>query len=221
MRIFLHWPQLQNVYGVYVMSEYTSHSCAYSFCEETWKTYDDERSGWPRDALNDKTRPIMFAILECDQKFTICEIWDLLVDERWIEVSHMVIQHVLATEDYTKVSRDGYTNNWLMKINECKSTQNGNFWHSTQVIWQWFHISSRVMNCGFSTLPWHRKNAPSLAQKRRASTEKILSRPFVGIKKDEPALKKFRLNHSMKKNSLHSVLGLSRCTAQQFPRRWE
>ncbi len=89
---------LQNVSVVNVIC-----SWVYRFHEEKWKNiHNAERSGRLSETSTDKTRRVVLAIVECDQKFTI-RIWDLLVNEHSIEVSHMTVQHVLATEGYTKL----------------------------------------------------------------------------------------------------------------------
>ncbi len=71
--------------------------------EKRENIHKNERSGWSSDATTDEIRCVVLAILKCDQWFTICEIWDLPIDKHSIEVSHMTIQCILATEDYTKI----------------------------------------------------------------------------------------------------------------------
>ncbi len=44
----------------------------------------------------------VLTILECDWRFTIREIQDLLVDEHSNEISYMTGQRILAAEGYTK-----------------------------------------------------------------------------------------------------------------------
>ncbi len=55
------------------------------------------------DISTNETRLVMLAILEDDWRFTISEIWDLLVEEQSIEVSRITVQHILTAEGYTKV----------------------------------------------------------------------------------------------------------------------
>ncbi len=51
-------------------------------------------------ASTDETRHAVLTILKPDQRFTICEIFDLLIDEHSIEVSQMIVQCILAAEGY-------------------------------------------------------------------------------------------------------------------------
>ncbi len=72
--------------------------------EKRLNIYNDEGSDRPSNTSTNETKRMVLAILEHDQKtFIICEIWNLLVDEHSIKISHMTVQHILASEAYTKV----------------------------------------------------------------------------------------------------------------------
>ncbi len=88
------------------------------------------------DALTDETRCAVFAVLECDQRFMIREIWNLLLEEHSIEVSHMIVQPILAAEGYTKawvrwVPKHLHEENKQPRVNVTR-----NFWCSMCVIKQ-------------------------------------------------------------------------------------
>ncbi len=60
--------------------------------EKCENIHSNERSDQPSDTLTDEMRRAVFTILKHDRRFTICEIWNLLVDKHSIEVSHMTVQ---------------------------------------------------------------------------------------------------------------------------------
>ncbi len=91
------------------MPECTVHLWIYRFREMWENIRNDETSGRLSDSSTNEMRHAVLAVLECDQKFTIGEIQDLLVDERSIEVSHMNVQHILARVTQ-KCVQNGYPN---------------------------------------------------------------------------------------------------------------
>ncbi len=161
------------------MPEHTSHLWVHRFHEEKKENiHNTESIGQPSYTLTDETRWMILAILKCDQRFPICDIRDLLVDKPSIKVFHTTVQHILATEGCTKVCRNGYPNSWPMRINEFESTQPGNFWRSTLVIWRWFCVSSQIMNYGFFTSALLWKKTFKFGIKKASQSQKMSSRPF-------------------------------------------
>ncbi len=171
--------------------------CGYADFTRKWESiHNDERSGRPSDVSTDKMRRMLLAIPECDQRFMICEIWNMLVDEQSIEVSYMTVQCVLA-ESCTKACT-----RWEPKQ---LTDKNKRVWVGTakKFLAQHAFVSSQVMNGGFFTSPWHRKKTLKF-----------------GIKKVSQWWKMF-VSTIQKKKSLYTVLRLLRRTVYRFPRRWE
>ncbi len=94
---------LQIVYCVNMMNEHAVHSWVPGLSEKWENILNDEKSSQRSNTSTDETRHAVLTIFECNQRFAICEIWDLLVDKHSIEVSHITVQHILATGGYTKV----------------------------------------------------------------------------------------------------------------------
>ncbi len=157
---------LQNVYDVDVMFEGTVWLWVHSFHKGKWENiHDDERSDRLHDTSTDEMIRAVLTIFKCDEKFSICEGWDLLVLKHSTKVSHMNVQHVLDLEGHTNVCARG---------NKYESTQPGNFWCSTQTILRRFCRLSHTMNFGFFTTPRHGKKTLEFGIKRTNKHQKNL-----------------------------------------------